>query len=104
MHQPYYKFADAAVTITPYHANLNPQTFTASSAIFSSDWEGEEIEFTDDAGTVHHIEFKAYLSGTTFTGALTLRHQHKCICKLERASISSRHGLCSKLLLSMTRV
>ena len=69
VHQPYYKFAPAAVTITPTNANTNPQTFTASAATFSSDWEGEEIEFTDDAGTVHHIVFTTYLSSTTFTGA-----------------------------------
>jgi len=69
VHQPYYKFAAADVTIEPQNANTNSQTFTASSSIFSSDWEGEEIEFIDDAGTVHHIEFTTYLSGTTFTGS-----------------------------------
>lgn len=93
VHQPYYKFADAAVTITPTNANVNPQTFTASSAIFSSDWEGEEIEFTDDAGTVHHIEFTTYLSSTTFTGSFdTAPSNTNASANWKEQVFSSRHG------------
>ena len=93
VHQPYYKFAAASVTLAPQNANLNDQTFTASSSIFSSDWEGEEIEFTDDAGTVHHIEFKTYLSGTTFTGAFdTAPSNTNASANWKEQVFSSRHG------------
>ena len=93
VHQPYYKFADADVTITPTNANTNSQTFTASSAIFSSDWEGEEIEFTDDAGTVHHIEFTTYLSTTTFTGTFdTAPSNTNASANWKEQVFSSRHG------------
>ena len=93
VHQPYYKFAAAGVTITPTNANTNDQTFTASSSIFSSDWEDEEIEFTDDAGTVHHIEFKTYLSGTTFTGAFdTAPSNTNASANWKEQVFSSRHG------------
>ena len=93
VHQPYYKFAGADVTLTPQNSNTNDQTFTASSSIFSSDWEGEEIEFTDDAGTVHHIEFKTYLSGTTFTGAFdTAPSNTNASANWKEQVFSSRHG------------
>ena len=94
VHQPYYKFAAASVTLTPQNANTNDQTFTASSSIFSSDWEGEEIEFTDDAGTVHHIEFKTYLSGTTFTGAFDTAPSNT------NASATGRNR-CSQVVMAM---
>ena len=93
VHQPYYKFAPAAVTITPTNANTNSQTFTASAATFSSDWEGEEIEFTDDAGTVHHIEFTTYLSSTTFTGTFdTAPSNTNASANWKEQVFSSRHG------------
>ena len=93
VHQPYYKFAAADVTITPQNSNTSDQTFTASSSIFSSDWEGEELEFTDDAGTVHHIEFKTYLSGTTFTGAFdTAPSNTNASANWKEQVFSSRHG------------
>lgn len=93
VHQPYYKFVDPAITITPTNANTNPQTFTASSAIFSSDWEGEEIEFTDDAGTVHHIEFTTYLTSTTFTGTFdTAPSNTNASANWKEQVFSSRHG------------
>lgn len=93
VHQPYYKFAAAGVTITPTNANTNAQTFTASSSIFSSDWEGEEIEFTDDAGTIHHIEFTTYLSGTTFTGTFdTAPSNTNASANWKEQVFSSRHG------------
>lgn len=93
VHQPYYKFAPAAVTITPTNANTNPQTFTASTATFSSAWEGEEIEFTDDAGTVHHIVFTTYLSDTTFTGAFdTAPSNTNASANWKEQVFSSRHG------------
>jgi len=93
VHQPYYKFAAADVTITPTNANTNAQTFTASSAIFSSDWEGEEIEFTDDAGTVHHIEFTTYLSTTTFTGTFdTAPSNTNASANWKEQVFSSRNG------------
>lgn len=93
VHQPYYKFAPAAVTITPTNANTNPQTFTASAATFSSDWEGEEIEFIDDAGTVHHIEFTTYLSSTTFTGTFdTAPSNTNASANWKEQVFSSRHG------------
>ncbi|MBM93577.1 MAG: hypothetical protein CMF51_02350 [Legionellales bacterium] len=93
VHQPYYKFAPAAVTITPQNANTNSQTFTASAATFSSDWEGEEIEFTDDAGTIHHIEFTTYLSSTTFTGTFdTAPSNTNASANWKEQVFSSRHG------------
>ena len=93
IHQPYYKFAPAAVTITPTNANTNPQTFTASAATFSSDWEGEEIEFKDDAGTIHHIEFTTYLSSTTFTGTFdTAPSNTNASANWKEQVFSSRHG------------
>ena len=93
VHQPYYKFAPAAVTITPTNANTNAQTFTASAATFSSDWEGEEIEFTDDAGTIHHIEFTTYLSSTTFTGTFdTAPSNTNASANWKEQVFSSRHG------------
>lgn len=67
-HQPYYRFVDPSVTLTPQNASAGSQDITASSSIFSSDWVGEEIEFTDSAGTVHHITVTSYTSGTVVVG------------------------------------
>ena len=93
IHQPYYKFAPAAVTIQPQNANLNPQTFTASAATFSVDWEGEEVEFTDDAGTLHHVVFTTYLSDTTFTGSFdTAPSNTNASANWKEQVFSSRHG------------
>lgn len=67
-YEPFYRFVDPAVTITPQNSNTGSQNFTASSSIFSSDWVGEHIEYTDSAGTVVHITVTAYVSGTVVTG------------------------------------
>lgn len=67
-HQPYYKFAAPAVTLKPQTSSAGSQNITASTSIFSADWVGEEIEFQDASGTVHHITVTAYVSGTVITG------------------------------------
>lgn len=93
VHQPYYKFAGAGVTLTPQSGNAGDQTITASSSIFSSDWVGEEIEFTDDSDVVHHIEVKAYLSGTTITGNFdTAPSNTNSSANWKEQVFSSRHG------------
>lgn len=70
-YEPFYRFVDPAVTITPQNSNTGSQNFTASSSIFSSDWVGEHIEFTDSADKVVHIEVTAYVSGTVITGSFS---------------------------------
>lgn len=67
-YEPFYKYVDPAITIQPQNSNTGSQNFTASSSIFSADWVGDHIEFTDSAGTVVHIEISAYVSGTVVTG------------------------------------
>ena len=67
-YEPFYRFIDPAVTITPQNSNTGSQNFTASSAIFSADWVGEHIQYTDSAGKVVHIEVTAYVSTTVVTG------------------------------------
>jgi hypothetical protein len=68
-YEPFYRFVDPAVTIQPQNSNTGSQNFTASTSIFSSDWVGEHIEFTDSADKVVYIEITAYVSGTVVTGA-----------------------------------
>ncbi|MAR67973.1 MAG: hypothetical protein CL833_12060 [Crocinitomicaceae bacterium] len=93
IHQPYYKFADPAVTLDPASTTTNNQTITASAAIFSSDWVGEEIEFTDTNNVVHHIEVIAYLSDTTITGKFdTAPHNANAVTTWKEQVFSSRHG------------
>lgn len=93
IHQPYYKFADPAVTLDPASTTTNNQTITASSAIFSSAWVGEEIEFTDTNNVVHHIEVIAYLSTTTITGKFdTAPHNANAVTTWKEQVFSSRHG------------
>ncbi len=93
IHQPYYKFVDPAVTLDPASTTTNNQTITASAAIFSSDWVGEEIEFTDENNVVHHIEVIAYLSDTTITGKFdTAPHNHNAVTTWKEQVFSSRHG------------
>ena len=93
IHQPYYKFADPAVTLDPASTTTNNQTITASAAIFSSAWVGEEIEFTDENNVVHHIEVIAYLSDTTITGKFdTAPHNHNAVTTWKEQVFSSRHG------------
>ena len=70
-YEPFYRFVDPAVTIQPQNSNTGSQNFTASSAIFSSSWVGDHIEFTDSAGTVVHIEVTAYVSTTVVTGSFS---------------------------------
>ena len=93
IHQPYYKFVDPAITLDPASTSTNNQTITASSAIFSSDWVGEEIEFTDENGDIHHIEVIAYLTSTTITGKFdTAPHNHSAVTTWKEQVFSSRHG------------
>ena len=70
-YEPFYRFVDPEVTITPQNSNTSSQNFTASSSIFSSAWVGEHIEFTDSADKVVYIEITAYVSGTVVTGAFS---------------------------------
>lgn len=93
VHQPYYKFVDPGITLQPTNNSLSNQTFTASSGIFSSDWVGEEIEFTDSAGVIHHIEVKAYLSATTITGQFDTAPSNTTARTTWKEQVfSSRHG------------
>jgi hypothetical protein len=70
-YEPFYRFVDPAVTITPQNSNTGSQNFTASTSIFSSAWVGEHIQFTDSADKVVHIEVTAYVSGTVVTGSFS---------------------------------
>jgi hypothetical protein len=70
-YEPFYRFVAADVTIQPHNSNTASQTFTASSSIFTSDWVGEHIEYTDSAGLVVHIEVTAYTSGTQIVGSFS---------------------------------
>ncbi len=93
IHQPYYKFVDPAVTLTPANTGTSNQTITASASIFSSAWVGEEIEYTDSAGTIHHIAVVAYLSGTTITGKFdTAPSNTNARTTWKEQVFSSRHG------------
>lgn len=93
VHQPYYRFVDPAVTLTPQNSNTGSQNITASTSIFSSDWVGEEIEFTDSAGEVHHIEITAYVSGTVITGTFdTAPANTNARATWKEQVFSSRHG------------
>lgn len=93
IHQPYYKFVAPSVTLTPQNNSTNPQTITASTAIFSSDWVGEELEYIDDANTVHHIAISAYLSSTTVTATFdTAPSNTNATAKWKEQVFSSRHG------------
>ncbi len=93
IHQPYYKFAAPDVTLDPASTTTNNQTITASAAIFSADWVGEEIEFIDANGAVHHIEVIAYLSTTTITGKFdTAPHNGTARTTWSEQVFSARHG------------
>ena len=93
IHQPYYKFAAPDVTLDPASTTTNNQTITASAAIFSADWVGEEIEFIDANGAVHHIEVIAYLSSTTITGKFdTAPHNGNARTTWSEQVFSARHG------------
>lgn len=93
IHQPYYKFADPAVTLDPDSTTTNNQTITASSAIFSSAWVGEEIEFTDENNVVHHIEVIAYISATEITGKFdTAPHNHAAVTTWKEQVFNTRRG------------
>jgi len=93
IHQPYYKFAAPDVTLDPASTTTNNQTITASAAIFSADWVGEEIEFIDANGAVHHIEVIAYLSTTTITGKFdTAPHNGNARTTWSEQVFSARHG------------
>ena len=93
IHQPYYKFAAPDVTLDPASTTTNNQTITASAAIFSADWVGEEIEFIDANGAVHHIEVIAYLTSTTITGKFdTAPHNASARTTWSEQVFSARHG------------
>jgi hypothetical protein len=93
IHQPFYKFADPAVTLTPSNNSAGNQTITASAAIFSSDWVGEEIEFIDSSNVIHHITVVAYLTTTTITGNFdTAPANTTSRTTWKEAVFSSRHG------------
>jgi hypothetical protein len=93
IHQPYYKFAAPDVTLDPASTTTNNQTITASAAIFSADWVGEEIEFIDANGAVHHIEVIAYLTTTTITGKFdTAPHNGDARTTWSEQVFSARHG------------
>lgn len=70
-YEPFYRFVAEDVTITPQNSNTSSQTFTASASIFSSDWVGEYIQFTDSAGLVVYIEITGYTSATQIVGTFS---------------------------------
>lgn len=93
VHQPFYRFVDPAVTLTPQNANTGSQNITASTSIFDATWVGEELEFTDSAGTIHHIEITAYVSGTVITGTFdTAPSNTNARDTWQEQVFSSRHG------------
>ena len=93
VHQPFYRFVDPAVTLTPQNANTGSQNITASTSIFDATWVGEELEFTDSAGTIHHIEITAYVSGTVITGNFDTAPSNTNARDTWREQVfSSRHG------------
>ena len=93
VHQPYYKFVDPAVTLTPQSASAGSQNITASSSIFTADWVGEEIEFTDSNDVLHHIEITAYTSGTVVVGTFdTAPHNTDSRDTWKEQVFSTRHG------------
>jgi hypothetical protein len=92
-YEPFYRFVDPAVTITPQNSNTGSQNFTASSSIFTSDWVGEHIEYTDSAGTVVHIEVTAYTSGTVVVGSFSAAVANTNARDTWKEQVfSSRHG------------
>lgn len=93
VHQPFYRFVDPAVTLTPQNSNTGSQNITASTSIFDATWVGEELEFTDSAGTIHHIEITAYVSGTVITGNFDTAPANTNARDTWREQVfSSRHG------------
>ncbi|MEK9751511.1 MAG: hypothetical protein VW236_08175, partial [Flavobacteriaceae bacterium] len=92
-YEPFYKFVDPAVTLTPQNPNTGSQNFTASTAIFSSDWVGEHIEYTDDADTTVHIEITAYVSTTVVTGSFSASVSNtNAVDSWKEQVFSTRHG------------
>lgn len=99
VHQPYYKFAAPAVTLNPASTTTNNQTITASASIFTADWVGEEIEFTDENLTVHHIKVIAYLSATTITGKFdTAPHNNNAVDTWKEQVFSTRNGFARSVM------
>lgn len=64
VYQPYDKFEDADVTLTP-SATTGTITITASSSIFSADWVGDRIRIYGK-----EILITGHTNGTTITGAV----------------------------------
>ena len=69
--QPYFRFSSPSITITPQNTNTNSQTFTASSAVFSTNDVGDKIEYADSAGTVVHISITGFTSTTEVVGTFS---------------------------------
>jgi hypothetical protein len=64
-YQPYYKFADDAVTLTPSAITGTGVTLTASSSVFSSDHNGTILRYKEK-----EILITGYTSGTVLTGTV----------------------------------
>jgi len=69
--QPYHRFSDPSITITPASTGTGSQTFTASSSVFTAAFVGEKIEFTDSGNGITHINVTGHTNGTTITGTLS---------------------------------
>jgi len=98
-YEPFYRFVDPSVTIQPQNTNTGSQNFTASSSIFTSDWVGEHIEYTDSAGLVVHIEITAYTSGTVVVGNFSQAVANTTARDTWKEQVfSSRHGYARSVL------
>tara|TARA_R100000654_G_scaffold5022_5_gene14486 strand:- start:7827 stop:9758 length:1932 start_codon:yes stop_codon:yes gene_type:complete len=97
--QPYFRFSDPSVTLDPANTSTSNQTITASASIFSSDWVGEFIEFTDTNNDKHHIEVIAHLSGTQITGKFSSApHNHNAVTTWSEQVFSTRNGFARSVI------
>tara|TARA_Y100001963_G_scaffold146254_1_gene220950 strand:- start:266 stop:2191 length:1926 start_codon:yes stop_codon:yes gene_type:complete len=69
-YQPYYKFAAAAITLTP-SGTSGSVTLTASANAFQSGHNGTYLRLVDSAGTVRHALISGYTSATVVTATLS---------------------------------
>lgn len=69
-YQPYHKFADLGVTITP-SGTSGSVTLTASSSVFVAGHNGTYIRLVDSEGAVRHALITTYTNGTTVTATLS---------------------------------
>jgi hypothetical protein len=65
IYQPYYKFADDAVTLKASASTGTGVTLTASAAVFASSMVGERLRWADT-----EIEVTGYTSATVMTGTI----------------------------------